>query len=240
MLISFDFWGTLYNHSGTKESRMAVVHNLINNYFLQNNIPYNNNVNDIFTITDKYIKHCHSQNTFPSDEIIGEYISKQYDFIFDKYFFIELKKQIENLYINTIKPIPIKGVREFLRNATRNHKLCITSDTFFIRGKTIRKILQMDGLLECFDSFFFSDEMGYNKTNHTGLITLIKQDNYNKKDVVHIGDSLGSDRIYAMNLRVQFIHYLSDLGSISPHKYFFNSYSELDSILNSITHDSTD
>lgn len=234
MLISIDYWGTLYDHKGSKKMRMDIVNKFIKRYLLEHNISPNKNIDDIFYAMSQYISHQHNNNSFPSDEKIGEYISAQYNFIIDKYSVVDLKHKIEELYINVIKPVPKIGSLEFVERTSKSHKLCITSDTFFIRGHTIKEILKKDGFIKYFDALFFSDEIGLGKTKHKQLEYLISKYGFNKKDVVHIGDSINSDGAYSTNLQIQFIHFSSENILYKSNNYTVNSFSQIDSILKTI------
>ena len=77
----------------------------------------------------------------------------------------------------------------------------ILSNTAFIKGETLRKILNEITLSEYFDFLIFSDEVGYSKPNIEIFkmmwdeILKIRKDSsiLKKEEVIHVGDNLSAD-----------------------------------------------
>lgn len=236
MLISFDFWETLYRHTGTKEFRMQTVNSCIEDFCKINNIEFTNKVTDFFRIADKFIKQQHASAIFPSDKEIGEFLSSKMEDI-PPILCVQLKQDIERLYINKNKPDLIDGAKDFFMKNQNTHKFCISSDTFFIRGKTIKEILNSDNMLNFFDTFYFSDEMGQDKSNHSAIEGLIKKFNLKHENVIHIGDLQETDGVYAKNCNINFIHFLTSEKATTEERYFFKNYDELEELINMVQYD---
>ena len=61
------------------------------------------------------------------------------------------------------RPDFVPGVHQALSDLSKKYKLAVISDTIFSPGRTLRKLLADEGLLDMFDVFIFSDEIGCSK-----------------------------------------------------------------------------
>ncbi|MDO4783026.1 MAG: HAD family hydrolase [Capnocytophaga felis] len=84
----------------------------------------------------------------------------------------------------------------------------IASNTAFIQGKTLRKVLNFYGLSDLFSFQIYSDEIGFSKPSSfffDAIFENIKKidESLTKKEVVHIGDNFIADhkgaRLYGFN-----------------------------------------
>lgn len=97
-----------------------------------------------------------------------------------------------------IKPMP--GAKEFLkqwRSTFPEIKMGIISDAIYSPGRCIRRILENVELLEYFDYFSFSDEVGASKPSSKIFSHLIKQAHVMPNEIVHIGDRVANDIVGA-------------------------------------------
>lgn len=79
----------------------------------------------------------------------------------------------------------------------------ILSNTGFIKGHTLRKIIEYYQLNQYFDFQIYSDEIGFSKPNHKTFQLVYEQINSSKqlikKQVLHIGDNIVADYNGAKN-----------------------------------------
>lgn len=79
----------------------------------------------------------------------------------------------------------------------------ILSNTGFIKGYTLRKIIEYYQLNQYFDFQIYSDEIGFSKPNHKTFQLVYEQINSSKqlikKQVLHIGDNIVADYNGAKN-----------------------------------------
>ncbi len=97
-----------------------------------------------------------------------------------------------------IKPMP--GAKEFLmqwRSTYPEIKVGIISDAIYSPGRCIRKILENVELVEYFDYFSFSDEVGASKPSSKIFSYLMNQASVMPNEIVHIGDRIANDIVGA-------------------------------------------
>lgn len=80
---------------------------------------------------------------------------------------------------------------------SENKSMNILSNTGFIKGKTLRKLMTEYGFQDQFDFQIYSDEVGFSKPNHQ-IFKLVEDQvklnrNLEQKDVVHVGDNIIAD-----------------------------------------------
>lgn len=80
------------------------------------------------------------------------------------------------------------GVREALADLRGNYRLAVVSDTVFSPGWALRKLLANEGLLELFDAFIFSDEVGCSKPAPAVFERAATALGLKPTELVHIGD----------------------------------------------------
>ncbi|MES2733652.1 MAG: HAD family hydrolase [Bacteroidota bacterium] len=85
--------------------------------------------------------------------------------------------------------------------------LNILSNTGFIQGRTLRKLLAQLDIGQCFSFQLYSDEMGYSKPSaqayHCLLESLSHQTSINKEAILHIGDNRIADYEGAIKFGIQ-------------------------------------
>ena len=112
--------------------------------------------------------------------------------------------ECETLFLE-YKPIliyeNIESVLKQLKNADLS--LNILSNTAFIKGRTLRKIINLYGLSSYFDFELYSDETGFSKPSSKMFDMVLIQANEIKKikkhEILHIGDNKIADFNGAIN-----------------------------------------
>ncbi len=99
----------------------------------------------------------------------------------------ELVRYLENMEL-VIQPDPIPGVREALTELKKEYRLAIISDAIYSPGRALRELLRGAGLLEFFDVFIFSDEMGFSKPDPRVFTIAAEKLGVPIENIVHIGD----------------------------------------------------
>jgi len=91
------------------------------------------------------------------------------------------------------RPNPAPGAVEALKALHGKYKLSIVSDAIFTPGRNLRQLLEGAGMLEYFDHFVFSDELGYSKPHPAVFQSVADAFGIDLKDIVHIGDRPHND-----------------------------------------------
>lgn len=118
--------------------------------------------------------------------------------------FLKFYGLTEDLFLE-YKPVLIySDIEKLFKEVTDQGKsINILSNTAFIKGKTLRKLLEYYNLADYFKFQIYSDEVGFSKPN-TEIFQLVfdevnKYKKIEKKDVLHIGDNSIADYDGALN-----------------------------------------
>ena len=104
----------------------------------------------------------------------------------------KLVLELENIEVK-VQPEPFEDCLQTLKDLRKHYKLGITSDTIFTPGSGIRKILKDNEMLDLFEGFSFSDEVGVSKPHKNIFLNTLDSLNLTPHEVVHIGDRLYND-----------------------------------------------
>lgn len=107
---------------------------------------------------------------------------------------LQFYEHTEELFLE-YKPVLIYSDTQklFEEIANQDKSMSILSNTAFIKGTTLRKLLEYYDLIDFFKFQIYSDEVGFSKPN-SAIFQLVfdeinKYKKIEKKDVLHIGDN---------------------------------------------------
>ena len=131
------------------------------------------------------------------EKLLGRQIKKPV--MIDEKIKLNLIQKLEDMELEfPIMPVP--GANEFLATFKKENpqiKLGIISDAIYSPGRSIRQILQRLSLLDFFDYFAFSDEVGKSKPSPEIFKHLSEKAGITPSEFAHIGDRLSNDIIGA-------------------------------------------
>lgn len=90
-------------------------------------------------------------------------------------------------------PRPVPGAREVLEELGRDYRIGIVSDAIVSPGRTLRRILERHGLLDCFDHSVFSDEIGFSKPHRAVFDAAAEGLGVPVSAIAHVGDREAND-----------------------------------------------
>ena len=99
----------------------------------------------------------------------------------------ELVAGLEEMEI-TVAPHPGEGIGEAIGALAGSFKLGVVSDAIYTPGRCLREWLRMHDLLEHFQGFAFSDEVGHSKPHRARFASVASQLGVEISDMLHIGD----------------------------------------------------
>ncbi len=135
------------------------------------------------------------------------------------------------------RPNFVPGVHEAIKVLSKNYKLGVISDAIFSPGKSLRKLLEDEGLLQYFTTFVFSDEVGCSKPAECVFNAAKKGLEVEFDEIVHIGDREHNDILGPEKMGMKSILCLAALDRGSDPKRadaFFTDYSELPNIIENL------
>jgi putative hydrolase of the HAD superfamily len=126
----------------------------------------------------------------------------------------ELVRQIEEMEIR-IPPDFAPDIQPVLAELSREYKLGIISDTIHTHGRGLRHLLERQGILQYFDYFIFSDEVGASKPSTAVFRQAAIGLESHPSTIAHIGDRESNDILGPLSIGMRAILYtgIKDRGS---------------------------
>lgn len=106
--------------------------------------------------------------------------------------FAQLVRDHEDMELH-LPPHLADGIVEAIEQLAPRYTLGIVSDTIFSPGRALKEILRNYGLLQHFDAFAFSDEVGCSKPARGMFDAIAAQTGAALTDIIHIGDRITKD-----------------------------------------------
>lgn len=106
--------------------------------------------------------------------------------------FAEVVRRHEEMELE-YRPDAVPGVSEAVHALHGKYKLAIVSDAIVSPGRCLRELLRGLGILDCFDAFAFSDEVGCSKPAPGMFESIVEQTGCSIEGIVHIGDREHND-----------------------------------------------
>ena len=104
-------------------------------------------------------------------------------------------------------PRLIPHVKPVLERLSAKYPLGIVSDSALTPGMFVRKLMERDGLLHCFQAFTFSDETAHTKPEVAQFHATLAQLGVEPAEAVHIGDIFRTDIVGAKNAGMKAIRF---------------------------------
>jgi putative hydrolase of the HAD superfamily len=131
----------------------------------------------------------------------------------------------------------IDGVKEAIEELHKSYKLGVISDTIFSPGRVLREILKGEGLLDYFDHFVFSDEIGNSKPKPIVFESACENLGVQASELIHIGDREHNDILGPNKLGIGAVLCTASLDRGSENTEalaIFSDYKKLPAIIKSI------
>ena len=202
---SFDLWLTLIKSNPLfKPARI--------DYFFENYNFSKKNKIEIKKIFRKVDLMCNLINEKVGKNVdamemylIVLYLLDEKDHGIDAIEMAELYQQMEELVLENIPILLNQNIRPTLMKIReQGASTSILSNTGFIKGTTLRKVLTKLKILDLFDFVIFSDEIDISKPNdkiyellYNEVKVLKKSNSIKKEKIVHIGDNYTADYLGA-------------------------------------------
>ncbi len=104
-------------------------------------------------------------------------------------------------------PRLIPHVKPVLERLSAKYPLGIVSDSALTPGMFVRKLMERDGLLHCFQAFTFSDETAHTKPEVAQFHATLAHLGVEPAEAVHIGDIFRTDIVGAKNAGMKAIRF---------------------------------
>jgi len=91
------------------------------------------------------------------------------------------------------RPDSVPRACDALKALYAKYPLVVVSDAIFSPGRVLRELLRGAGMIEYFDAFLFSDEMGWSKPAPQVFYAAAETIGCDVKDLVHVGDRPHND-----------------------------------------------
>jgi len=230
--VTFDFWGTLYQHAHAREERA----HLLAEALAAHNQPRSRTAleaaeNHTWSVWERVWREERRSITF---ERWMEELLAHLDADLPEDAVAGLRKPMEEMYLNGDRPRPVLGVAEVLPRLACRYRLGVISDTGLTPGRVLREVLRRDGLLGYFDVLTFSDETGAAKPDPKQFLHTLSVLEAQPEEAAHIGDLPETDLAGAQEVGMRAILFLgvsNRQDGIPLADGVFEDYSELEKLL---------
>lgn len=148
----------------------------------------------------------------------------------------ELVKLHEEMELE-FRPDFVPGVHDAIKALSGKYKLAVISDAIFSPGRSLKKLLEDEGLLQYFTTFVFSDEVGCSKPAEHIFNAAKEGLGVEFNEIVHIGDREHNDILGPEKMGMKSILCLAALDRGSDRNRadaFFEDYSELPDLIENL------
>jgi putative hydrolase of the HAD superfamily len=243
--ITFDLWDTVFIDDTDEPKRKAanrpsksIARRQLVHQFLEKYQPIDGKlVNAVYDTTDAaFRKVWHSQHVTWSVRDRIDIILKGLHRDLSQKDKNELVKLHEEMELE-FRPDFVPGVHEAIKNLHGTYKLAVISDAIFSPGRCLRTLLKDEGLLEYFDLFIFSDEIGNSKPEPRIFQAAWEGLGLAPEEVVHIGDREHNDILGPLKAGMHCILCTAAIDRDSKNtmaKFMFDDYKNLPTIVDQL------
>ena len=193
-MVSVDFWDTLVraDSNGEKrtEARMKALRTLSRRYGME---PTDEAIRE----ARRHVSRAFDEEWFGNQRTLttGELVRGMLDVLAIPAKPAETDDLTEAFRESLFEGPPelAEGVREALANLSLYFRLAIISDTMFSPGSVIRRYLEHMDVLQYFDAFAFSDELGVSKPHRKAFESVLQSTGADPEHSWHVGDMLKTD-----------------------------------------------
>ena len=198
--ISFDFWDTLFVDDSDEKKRAGLGlrpkaeerFHLLDSYL---SFKGGSSSFLIRGINDEKKWFENEWKTFHRTPVVEERVEKICETLkvsLSRESLLELVSKLENMEVE-VQPDPFDGCLNILKELSKQYKLAITSDAIYTSGEGIRTILKDNGMLDLFECFSFSNEVGVSKPHKDIFLNTLRGLNLKSEEVIHVGDRIYND-----------------------------------------------
>ena len=206
-LITFDFWNTLFHdlHEGIRhQKRISYAHGMLQPY--RENLEVER-VEAAFRVAHElFDAQWETRKAFTMDLHAAAMLTD-----LDIQISNDEKSRLVDFFESILLEYPPVMIREadtVVRFASSVALTGLVSDTGYSPGRTLRKILERNGIHDAFHAFSFSNETGYLKPNEQAFLPILSRLGVDPADAVHIGDLEETDIAGAKQLGMAAVKYI--------------------------------
>ncbi len=231
-VLTFDFWGTLYENAYAREDRLR----LLGDALARHEQPRS------WDQLDAAYSHARSvwdrvwrekQRSIPIDRWLEELLGYLGADLPDDAA-IQVGRAIEGIYLRGDEPRPVAGVKKLLPALAQRYSLGLISDTGLTPGRVLRKVMHRDGLLTFFGALTFSDELGTAKPRPEPFHRTLDLLGAQPEEAAHVGDLPETDLLGARRVGMKAVLFLGVSKREDGRKLadaVFEEYNELEHLL---------
>jgi putative hydrolase of the HAD superfamily len=190
--ISCDLWGTLIISNKLFSSQRAS--------HLQHNYFRSQTVQDIAEKIQEIGERADATNmqtgvSIPAEILYGE-LFDAFGVPYDTSTMSEVLGHAEELFLQYPPQLINEHILQDLHDCRKHVTLSIGSNTAFIKGESLVKVLKLLGIDRVFNFYVFSDEIGYSKPDQNFFEKIhgyLAPRQIEKQQVAHIGDNARAD-----------------------------------------------
>jgi putative hydrolase of the HAD superfamily len=200
-VITFDLWDTVFLDDTDEPKRAAAGvppkpaarRGLVHEYLSRHSAIPREAVNLAYDVADAAFRHVwHDQHVTWSVRERLQVILSGLGRELPEPELAELVRLHEEMELE-FRPDIVTGARDAIKALAAKYRLAVVSDAIFSPGRCLKELLAGEGLLDCFEAFAFSDEIGKSKPAPEMFQAVCDQMGVGFDEMVHIGDREHND-----------------------------------------------
>lgn len=187
--ISFDVWGTILQSNPNNNTNRAI--------YLKEHFQLDSPLSDIQKIIKDNGKSINELQESTGIQVgrseIFERLLRKFDLNLTADNCLLVDSIFQQSFLDNPPELIEAGYADSIASLSSSHNLSILSNTVYVKGENIQKVLDRylgEGL---FDFTLYSDQLGYSKPHENVYHTLIAQSGVASTEIVHVGDSVLCD-----------------------------------------------
>ncbi|MGI6209364.1 MAG: HAD family hydrolase [Anaerolineae bacterium] len=188
--VTFDWWGTLYRHREARSRRVQRIMEVLSARGLQVTLD---EVEAAYLVgAETFDQEWRAGRAYSSEGWLKQILDQMRVDIPESER-AALRRYMEEVMLEH-PPEMVPGAKSLLHDLhAAGVKLGIVSDTGLTVGRVMRRILELEGVLDCFQGLSFSDEVGVTKPNPIAFRRALDAMGVRPEEAVHVGDLCFTD-----------------------------------------------
>jgi putative hydrolase of the HAD superfamily len=234
-VLTFDFWGTLYQNTDARAERLRLLRDTLRRYRCQ---PSWEELDAAYSqarlVWDRVWRE--ERRSISIERWLGEllgYVDAELPQGAEE----ALGEAMEAVYLQSDQPRPVRGIIQLLPSLAERFRLGLISDTGLTPGRVLREVMRRDGLLRYFDALTFSDELGTAKPRPEPFLHTLRQLDARPEEAAHVGDLPETDLRGARDVGMKAILFLGVSRREDGREMadgVFEDYDELEALLEKV------
>ncbi len=187
--ISFDVWGTILHSNPNNNINRAI--------YLKENFQLDHSISDIQKIVKDNGKSINELQESTGIQVgrleIFERLFRKFNLNLTDNSLLHVDEIFQQSFLDNPPQLIESVYADVITSLRTSYNMSILSNTVYVKGENIQKVLDRYLGSALFDFTLYSDQLGYSKPHENVYRRLISQSGVASTEIMHIGDSILCD-----------------------------------------------